>query len=256
MTPETERLSQETCTIKEAREIMGSQQFFGPDEWNRHFINFNLTKIPAIPWTKDELRRPGLTQQHFLFLGLKSLNGEEDEKLTRDGVLSLKDYLINQHEIPDVRLQVIPSGALLTDRQGKTYNQKIQTRWYFMPVGTIRGLERWSEYGSLVAGLPKSYKVPSATEFILGNTLYYLLNHKFMVDKSRPALTNEYVKGHNDFEHYYNEGIAEHYNKKVWVNSMGTVISTETKQGGDILLIIDGKHPKGQITIAASLKLP
>jgi hypothetical protein len=54
-----------------AKEILGENNFFGPEEWRKYFggDRFPIRFIPPIPWTIEELEyHSGITDDHFLFL--------------------------------------------------------------------------------------------------------------------------------------------------------------------------------------------
>ena len=92
MTPENGPV-RKTCSIQEAKEILGAKNVFGPEEWKKFLGDkIQLEKIPEIPWSKEELKNPGLLQEHFLFLGLDQLEGKPFTLLTWHNLQKDKDH--------------------------------------------------------------------------------------------------------------------------------------------------------------------
>lgn len=165
MSAETEKLPTK-CTIKEAKEILGVNNVFGPEEWKKCFGDkFQVTIIPEIPWSRAELEKPEIKQEHFLFLGLEQLGGE---------YLNLPSWT-----------KLFPS-----DNYPKFYRDfwflkkdfaqvTCKPRWYFMPLGIVEGSRDYS-YDQQISMLPNKYEVPNVVERVAANMLYYLLNKKFL----------------------------------------------------------------------------
>jgi hypothetical protein len=147
-------------TIQEAKEILGENNFFGPDEWKKFSGDkFQATVIPEIPWNGETLKKPGIDQKHFLFLGLDSFNGRP---LTADTNYSLGPWNLNWGDYKD-----------------NFAHHPCKFGWYLMPVGLVKGSTNLSKYGQIEL-LRDEYEVPTTIEYILANILYHILNGKYM----------------------------------------------------------------------------
>jgi hypothetical protein len=156
-----------TPSISEAREIMGQDNFFGPDEWQK-FFNNQFVKVPKIPWTKSELKN--LPFKHFLFLGDAAFN-----PISWKAIGSTFDSRLKHN------FMKIPC----------------ELRWYLMPVGIFpKSINKY--IGVQVRFIKPNYEVPKVTERFTANVLYFMLNNKYL-DNSIWATTidaygaNEYV---------------------------------------------------------------
>jgi hypothetical protein len=159
------RGSTQGLTIEIARSIVGNKNFFGPEEWNRFFGNkFQIANIPEIPWSQAELKSPGISQTHFLFLGIDKLDGKPLSLSTWYKLCSggkhpkiYSDWYLN-HKFAQV-----------------TY----ELRWYLMPIGIVEGSQSLS-YDRQVDLLPDVYEVPTAPARVTANILYYQLNGRYL----------------------------------------------------------------------------
>ena len=170
MSPETEKSIQNPYSIKEAKEILGEKNVFGPEEWKKFFgdkVNFTpeeLAKIEKLPWSTAILKKPGIDQEHFLFLGLDRLDSTPLNLLTWHKVYSGENQ---------------PKFYLDWYLSHKFAQVSCELRWYLMPVGMVEGSNNLP-YDRQVSMLPSEYEVPSAIERASANVLYYLLNRKYL----------------------------------------------------------------------------
>ena len=155
----------QSLTVEGAQGIMGKNYFFGPNEWTKFFGNkFQLTTVPEIPWSQNELEHPGIGQEHFLFLGLDRLD---------DKPLNLPTW----HRLyPGENHPKSYWSWYLTHKFAQT---PCEPRWYLMPVGIVEG-SRSLSYDHQIVLLPDKYEVPSASARVTANILYYLLNMKYL----------------------------------------------------------------------------
>ena len=179
MSPETEIPTQNNCSIKEAKEILGEKNVFGPEEWKRFFGDkFQLANVPEIPWSQVELENPEINQEHFLFLGLDRLDGKPLN-------LSAWNKLHSGENHPKFYLDWYLSHKFAQVTCG--------LRWYLMPVGIVESSNGLS-YDRQVATLPDEYEVPTVPARVTANVLYYLLNKKYL-DVDYWARTNDKSDG-------------------------------------------------------------
>jgi len=152
-------------SIQEAREILGINNVFGPEEWKKFFGDkFQLTDIPKIHWTKTALSNLPIKQDHFLFLGLDSIGGEP---------LNVATWYKNYSGDKDPKFD--GNFGLANIRAEAT----CKLRWYLMPVGIVKGSENLKPHPQLLL-LGQKYEVPTAIERVAANILYYLNNNKYL----------------------------------------------------------------------------
>lgn len=153
--------------LNEAKKIVGQKNFFGPNEWLKFFgKKFRLDKVPPIPWAEDELRNPGLTQSHFLFLGTDVLGG------------SPLDLIALRKFFPGPKHPKLYSDWFLAKEQ--IFARKAcGTRWYLMPIGVVHGSNR-NSYDLQRRMLPTEYEVPTTVERAIANILFHSLNGKYL----------------------------------------------------------------------------
>lgn len=160
-----------TTDQKLARAIMPTGYYFGPEDWFTYFgnrVKFNkiqLAKVAEIPWSEEELKNPGIDQQHFLFLGVEEFDG---------GPLNLpkwNEVYPSREKHPRLFADWCLMGSFVKD--------VCQLRWYLMPVGVVNGLTNLI-YQQQQAKLPGSYEVPNTVERIMANILFYLLNSRYL----------------------------------------------------------------------------
>ncbi len=153
-----------------AKVILGEGNFFGPAEWVEHFgsrakfTKAQLTKAATIPRSEESLRKSTLGQPEFMFLGVEKLEGK---KLN----LPLLHTIYPGPNHPKFYLEWYLNHAFA---QGTC-----QFRWYSMTVGIVQ-YSYSKSFGDQEAMLPPEYEVPTATERVLGNILFYLLNRKYL----------------------------------------------------------------------------
>jgi hypothetical protein len=149
----------------EAKKLVGVKNFFGPLEWEKFFgPKANLLTFPEIPWNKSELEKPGINQEHFLFLGLNLLDGKP---------LDLPAW----HKLyPGGKHPKFCRDWYLSD---KFAQGTCELGWYLMPVGIVKGSQGLS-FDRQVGLLPDEYEVPSAPERVTANILYGLLNKEYL----------------------------------------------------------------------------
>ena len=144
----------------------GKNNFFGPDEWEKYFHGkIDLSNIPGIPWSKKDLENPIIKAPHFLFLGLATITNKPI-------VIPLLQELFSGSNHP----KFYYSLAKKSDTEINT--RRCETRWYLMHVDGFG--KPGSLYEDLAFSLPTEYKPAHAVERILGNILYYLLNHVYL----------------------------------------------------------------------------
>ena len=195
MSPETEKPIQNQCSIKEAKEILGKNNVFGPDEWKKFFgnkVSFTpdqLTKIAELPWSTGILEKPGINKQHFLFLGLERLNAIDGP------VFDVQNWpYILDNFLKDKSRKPVICAPNQNPFRHPLLGMKPQTRWYLTPIDNF-GLGH--TYKRQIELLPTNYEVMSPAERGVGNILYYLLNKKYLETMSFSALTNTYTEGHD-----------------------------------------------------------
>lgn len=150
---------------REAREILGAENFFGPEQWREFFgEKFQLASIPEIPWSQAELESPGINQEHFLFLGLECLEGK---------LLNLPEW----HEVFPGKDH--PKFCLDWYLRHSFAQKTCKARWYLMPVGIVNGSDDLL-HDQQISMLSNEYEVPLAIERVSANILYYLLNSRYL----------------------------------------------------------------------------
>jgi len=255
ISPETEKTIQNSCTIVEAKEILGEKNVFGQDEWFKYFqamgINLGSTQdeirnAGAIPWSREKIGNSGVNQPLFLFLGVKDINGEP---------LNINKWnsLLNKGQNPQFYRP--PTGTALSNTltsTNKNFNLQIFTyfksefsqvpcelRWYLTTASVLAGSVKRS-YDQQVAMLPDGYEVPSAIERVTANFLYYLLNEKYLDGKNDWGRTRDLC------------------DKTAFGSVKGDhVIVGPAWNGnyGGLFLDNDGGRPDNTIGVTASLKL-
>jgi len=181
MSPETEKLIQNPCSIKEAKGVLGEKNVFGPEEWKIFFGDkFRVMNIPTIPWSQTELTEPiqkAYKERHFLFLGLERLNDQEDVTLNLGDLKKVLNVdLLDQSKKPHI-----------PDEFSVINQTHTQSRWYL--IESVINLTRLS-YDQQVKWLPNNYEVSSPAELILGNVLHHLLNGRFNIEFNTWIYTN------------------------------------------------------------------
>ena len=162
-------------TLQEAIEILGNTRVFGPTEWNRIFgdkINLRNVKpeiINNIPWSNETLKKPGLNQSHFLFLGIKEFGGEPLNILSW-----YKVFRGSNHP------RFFGQGESWFEKEAFA-KVPCDLRWYLMTKSVASGSLDQDYYRQLDM-LPNEYDVPTATERVTGNILYYLVNNSYLDD--------------------------------------------------------------------------
>lgn len=156
---------QRTLTWAKAQELVGTENFFGPEQWARVFgIRLNPANIPEIPWSQSVLRKPGIKQEHFLFLGVD---------IFKNLLLNLKTW----HQICPSTYHVKFEGDWYVN--DKFAKGTCEPHWYLMPIGIVKGSLNLS-YDSQKKLLPDEYEVPTAPARFTANVLYYLLNSGYL----------------------------------------------------------------------------
>ena len=168
------------CSIQEAKELLGANHFFGPEEWEKFFgKKFQLAKLPKIPWSQFDIRisqEYGIKQEHFLFLGVDKLSGEP---------LNIDTWIELYHGNDHPKFASDWSDDWATDIR----NETCRSRWYSMPIGyVINTVNQTYERGQYL--LPPGYEIPSMIERVSANILYYHLNGEYLDPGERGARTN------------------------------------------------------------------
>ncbi len=180
-----------TTTLQRAKEIFGEKNVFGPKEWMKYFHYFieeNQNEVNKIPWNEVVLRSPGINQPHFLFLGIKDMNGKL-LNINRWNYIFPKDTPRFYRQDSTLGYSSVYSTERSRTGGWEDYlgddfcGHTCDFRWYLMPVGIVKDSNRRS-YDQQISMLPNEYEVPSAIERITGNFLYYMLNGKYL-DKHR-----------------------------------------------------------------------
>jgi len=160
--------------------MTGAKNIFGPDEWTGFFGGrFNLDSIPEIPWSQTEIEKPGIKQEHFLFLVLDRLEGMP---------LNLSTWY---H---------LYRGGAHPKFFGDWYlimpfaQDACEYRWYNMPTCIVEGSDALS-YSDQVALLPDEYEVPTVTERVTANILYFLLNGRYLDTDCSARVSNVCICG-------------------------------------------------------------
>jgi hypothetical protein len=173
----------QTVTIEDARDIMGKNYFFGPDEWIRFFgKKIQFTSVPEIPWSAEVLRKPGINQNHFLFLGLDQLDNQPLNLLMWRAFYTRP----MNPKFADEDWYVARDFA----------KEPLEFRWYLMPIGPVVGSENLM-YSQQVSLITDAYEVPSTIARVSANILYQLLTEKYL-DADAYARTKDLnTKGKN-----------------------------------------------------------
>jgi len=173
MTPNT------LITHQHAREIMGSN-YFGVEEWQRlcglKSTSHVMSNIPNITWGADVLAgscpfypswlRQRISDTHFLFLGLDTLDGVGPLTITA---------LEQMHRSPTTEEPVLNSGGPKPWYQKHPFAnyESLKLRWYLLlkdPVPDSAG--KFREVQSSL--LPHEYRVPFAIEEAAKDFLFAL----------------------------------------------------------------------------------
>jgi hypothetical protein len=175
-------------TIEQAKEILGEENVFGPDEWRKYFgEKGQFSESLEIPWGVQTLSNPKIQQKHFLFLGQNSIDGNPLNLLAW-----CKLYDGKKH--PKFNNEPF-SGSVILNPQYPSgfYVQTCEFQWYLMPIGVIKKStsHTLSEQKKM---LTDWYTVPKVIERVTANFLYFLINHKYL-DALIEARTNP---GKND----------------------------------------------------------
>lgn len=160
----------------------GKYNFFGPDEWDKFFHGIvDLSNIPLIPWSKDDLMNPVIKSPHFLFLGIDNMNYES----------TTIPLLLKLFQGPNHPKFYYSLAKSLNTEINK---RKCETKWYLMHVDGYGkpGLS----YEDLAFSLPIQYEPCHAIERVLGNILFYLLNDVYL--DSTLTLVNDVLDPNSD----------------------------------------------------------
>lgn len=195
-------------SIQEAKECLGTNHVFGPDEWLEffpgiiHFSDAQLAGIAEIPWPKSLLMQPatiadGQMGEHFLFLGLSQItSGTASRNLNlftwinicHDGFGTALDREISR-EFRGNDGPKFNEPHLLKDWYQKDWstprsigsphihytNLTCEFRWYFMPADVLK-----YSIGAPQVHQPCEYDIATAVETVTANILYHLLNRNYM----------------------------------------------------------------------------
>jgi hypothetical protein len=169
-------------TIEEAKKILGIRNVFGPDEWMGYFdkkvklAGDQLAKAAVIPWNTDILKAPGLDQPHFLFLGLDIFDGKP---IT---LAICQKFLASIPPIPPITLWGSLSSIDIFDDKGFAgIKSSCKFRWYFMPIGIVKGSENLTyNQQTAIPLFPIEYEVPNAAERTIANLLYRVLAYQYL----------------------------------------------------------------------------
>jgi len=183
-----------TTTIEEVKDILGTGNVFGSDEWLKFLPQMmspsdtRLTKVSDIPWPKSILIDPKTLckenlKEHFLFLGMDT---------TSSGV---KLNLFNWLSICQKGFSNISNGPKFSNPAAlRNFYQKdcgapapiganrihytvrtCEFRWYFMPKNVLE-----SSIDKPEVHQPSEYAIAEAIEVVTANILYFLINHEYM----------------------------------------------------------------------------
>lgn len=170
--------------LNEAKEIVGKENFFGPNEWLKLVTKkFSLSKIPEIPWSAGELEDPGINQDHFLFLGVDRLDNKPFD------LTALHKFCPGPGH---------PKFYWDWDLSQNFAKKTCGLRWYLMPVGILEGSTSLF-YDRQVAMLPDGYEVPTATERATANVLFHFLNGKYLDEEYWARVKDESNGGYRVF---------------------------------------------------------
>lgn len=212
-------------SIQEAKECLGANNVFGPNEWLGffpgivHFQDAQLAEISEIPWPKSLLAQPttiadAQLDEHFLFLGLsqvtsgaapRNLNLFTWINICHGGFGTALDREISQ-EIrggggPKFNEPRILKDWFQTDWSTPRSigsprihytNITCEFRWYFMPTKVLG-----YSIGAPQVNQPCEYDIATAVETVTANILYYLLNRRYMPMVGQIARTCD-----NSLSHY------------------------------------------------------
>ena len=166
-------------SLSEAKEIMGTNHFFGPKQWF-DFLGWKI-KTPQIPWKKSELM--ALRGSYFLFLGIESHGGL---------ILSTDAW---------IKLLKDKEFGLSTNDGGNYVHSSFKTetckpRWYLMHIGVFPKSKHL--YADDMLNLMSDFcECPSLVERYLSNILYYVLNDTCL-DNDTWACVNNLYRGSKD----------------------------------------------------------
>jgi hypothetical protein len=231
-----------TTTIQEAKDCLGNNRVFGPDEWLKYFpqgISFSdaqLARIAEVPWPKSVLVEPstlseGKLKEHFLFLGVDQIGTEALHQnlnlhtwigLCHEGILPGLDRLASRvcrssngpkfndpRTLRDWYLKDWQAPRSIGTPRVHYTNLTCEFRWYFMPVDALG-----SSVGAREVHRPCEYELAKAIEVVTANALYYLLNHEYMRMVQQVARSNDYSVL------YYGQSVC------VWSGREGLVVGT------------------------------
>lgn len=157
-----------SVNLTEAADILGSGNFFGPNQWVKFFgKKFSLPKVPKIPWTYSQLIKA--EAEHLLFLAPYLFAGKPLTLRSWYRVLGPASHPMFDHD-----------WAAITD---EICDAVADTRWYLMPRSAIHGL------------LPGGYERPTTLARVLANSLYYLLNGEYFDTGSWVRTSDKYPSG-------------------------------------------------------------
>ena len=160
----------------------GKFNFFGPDEWDTFFHGkVDLSNIPSIPWSKEDLTNPVIKSPHFLFLGI-------DNMFFKSMTIPLLLQLFQGPKHPKIYY------SLAKNSNSDINIRNCETKWYLMLVDGYGnpGLP----FEELAFSLPIQYKPSHAIERVLGNILFYLINNMYL--DSTLTLVNDVLDQDSD----------------------------------------------------------
>jgi hypothetical protein len=212
MTPEYKNNVQQGCSIKEAKDVLGANNFFGPDEWKRYFSGlvfppvlgryghsalffYGMDKeIPKIPWTKDYLKQTNGLQKRFLFLGISWMR---DEPLT---------FAKWHKELPMAYQQ--PNLHTLSYYLESEYARDILIPgWNLVTVGPLN--ESLNKTFQEQRDMAPHRILPSVIETVTAEILYSKLNMKYL-DMSHWLRTNDLDYGNGYKRHVCIKGYKDY----------------------------------------------
>jgi hypothetical protein len=206
-------------SIPEAKECLGANNVFGPDEWLRYFpkqvglSDAQLAGISEIPWPKSVLTQPatlaeGRMGEHFLFLGLERIESAAAQRklnlftwieICHSGMGSALEYTVSQeirgaggpkfsgpHAQRDWYQKDWSTPKSIGSPQIHYTNLTCDFRWYFVPIDVLK-----YTIGAPKINRPCEYDIATAIETVTANILYHLLNHRFMNMAEQIARTSD-----------------------------------------------------------------
>jgi hypothetical protein len=169
--------SRQIPSWEEAKVIIGEGNFFGPEEWKKYFGDkFQITNIPKIPWTRNELKNLNKDLSHykdllhFLFLGLDYLDGKPLNLQTWYDIYSVKEHHPKIYSDPHHFSEYLSKDFA---------KETCKLRWYLMSDRHMYNSMVLS-YNSLVTMIPDNYEIASLIERVTADLLCCLLNDYYL----------------------------------------------------------------------------